>query len=60
MKGEEQLPIHYAAKYGAIAAFNLLVKLGANPLARDGMGRTPFYLAAAAGKYKKGSCRCIV
>ena len=30
--------------------FNFLVQLGANPVQRDGDGRTPFYIAAEIGR----------
>lgn len=53
MKGEDQLPIHFAAKHDSVEVFDLLVKLGADPLARDANGKTPFYLAAEAGKLKE-------
>ena len=48
--GEEQLPIHYAARYDSKDAFGILLEKGADPLARDAMGKTPLFLAAEAGK----------
>ena len=50
INGEGQRPIHFAAKYDATQAFDLLMALGANPLERDDNNRTPFFLAAESGK----------
>ena len=47
---ESQLLIHYAAKYNAIDCFDLLLEYGADPLAEDGSGQTPMFLAAQFGK----------
>ena len=49
--GEEQLPIHYAARYDSREAFGILLDKGADPLARDAMGKTPLFLAAEAGTF---------
>ena len=49
IKGEGQLPIHYATKFDAVEAFEALMELGSDPLIRDHRDRTPFFLAAEAG-----------
>ena len=48
--GEDQSPIHYAAKNNAIASMKMLLKLGANINDRDYKKRTPILLAAENGK----------
>ena len=48
---ESQSAIHYAAKYGSVDAFKILVELGIFPLVKDGKGRTSFFLAAYHGMF---------
>ena len=48
--GEDQSPIHYAAKNNAIASMKMLLKFGANINDRDYKQRTPILLAAENGK----------
>ena len=49
--GEDQTPIHYAAKNNAVASLKILLKLGANLNDRDYKQRTPIFLAAENGNY---------
>ena len=49
METQGQQPIHFAAKYNAVDAFEALIHLGADPIVRDSQARTPFFVAAAAG-----------
>ena len=49
MKGEEQYPIHYAAKYNNIEALELLIRKGATPHILDRKLRTPLHVAAEQG-----------
>lgn len=49
INGEEQLPLHFAARYDCVDAFTTLMNFGANPLERDGQGRTPLFVAAELG-----------
>ena len=58
MQGQQ--PIHFAAKYNAVEAFENLIQLGANPIARDSQARTPFFVAASAGMhYIKGHSKSM-
>lgn len=43
---EKQTPLHYAAKYNALASLKLLMNYKANITDRDHRGRTALYLAA--------------
>ena len=48
--GENQTPLHYAAKYGGYsAARSLLINYKANKECKDYQDRTPLYLAAECG-----------
>eukprot|EP00112_Aurelia_sp_Birch-Aquarium-sp1_P026162 Seg91.6 transcript_id=Seg91.6/GoldUCD/mRNA.D3Y31 product="Serine/threonine-protein phosphatase 6 regulatory ankyrin repeat subunit C" protein_id=Seg91.6/GoldUCD/D3Y31 len=48
-KGEFQTPIHYAAKNNAVYAAKCLMRLGADPTAKDYKQRTPVFVAAETG-----------
>ena len=50
-KGEQQAPIHYAAKYNAIDSLRALLELDANILERDYKQRMPLHVAAESGSY---------
>ena len=52
--GEDQTPIHYAAKNDAVNSLKVLVKLGSNLNCRDFKKRTPLQLAAELGKSVNG------
>ena len=49
-KGENQTPIHYAAKNNAVEAINVLIELGANICDRDYKDQMPLFVAADAGE----------
>ena len=51
-RGENQTPIHYAAKNNAIDALKVLIKLGADIGAKDYKNRTPLFVAAETGYMK--------
>ncbi|KAJ8306386.1 hypothetical protein KUTeg_016931 [Tegillarca granosa] len=52
-KGEEQTPVHYAAKNDACISLRTLIKLECDyKTVRDYKGRTPLHLAAELGKLK--------
>ena len=51
MKGEEQYPIHFAAKYNSMDALELLLQKGAKPDVLDGRLRTPLHVVAEQGFY---------
>ena len=46
--GEEQTPIHYAAKNDALNSIKMLLGYGANIDARDGKNRTPLQVEVIA------------
>lgn len=48
-KGENQTPMHYAAKSNAVEAINTLMELGASILDRDYKDQMPLFVAADAG-----------
>ena len=49
-KGENQTPMHYAAKNNATSTLKTLLNLGAFINARDYKMRTPLFVAAESGK----------
>eukprot|EP00795_Rhopilema_esculentum_P002479 gene2479-18141_t len=49
-EGELQTPIHYAAKFNAVASLKCLLKFGAKVSDRDYNDRTPLFLAAEQGQ----------
>lgn len=48
--GEEQTPLHYAAKNDAVDSLKVLLKIGCDMEARDNKLRTPLQVAAELGK----------
>ena len=48
--GENQTPIHYAAKNDADSALKELINIGADVNCRDYKQRTPLHVAAELGK----------
>ena len=48
--GENQTPLHYAAKNNAVEAMKTLLRLGANLNVRDYKDRTPLFVSAENGK----------
>ena len=48
--GENQTPLHYAAKNNSVEALKTLLRLGANLNVRDYKDRTPLFVAAENGK----------
>jgi len=57
-KKEQQTPIHYAAKYNAVEALNMLIKTEARLDDRDHKERTPLHLAAETGR--EAACRVLM
>ena len=57
-RGENQTPIHYAAKNNAIDALKVLIKLGADIGAKDYKNRTPLFVAAETGYMKWSAAQC--
>ena len=49
--GEEQTPMHYAAKNNAAASLKTMLRLGAHINERDYKKRTPLFVAAETGKF---------
>lgn len=49
--GEQQTPIHYAAKFNAVDSVKYLIQIGAKVWDRDYKERTPLFLAAEYGAY---------
>lgn len=47
--GEEQTPLHYAAKNDAVDSLKALIKIGCNMEVRDSKLRTPLQVAAELG-----------
>ena len=48
-QGEEQTPMHYAAKNNAAASLKIMLRLGAHINDRDYKRRTPLFVAAESG-----------
>ena len=51
-KGENQTPLHYAAKNNAVDCVRILLNMGADIGARDYKSRTPLFVAAETGMLK--------
>lgn len=49
--GEQQTPVHYAAKNDAVDSLKVLLKMGCDLESRDSKWRTPLQVAAELGKY---------
>ena len=48
--GEEQTPMHYAAKNNAAASLKTMLRLGAHINERDYKKRTPLFVASETGR----------
>ena len=48
--GEEQTPLHYAARYDSVEAMKVLIQAGAMIDGVDFLNRTPLHVAAETGK----------
>lgn len=47
--GEEQTPLHYAARYDSVEAIKVLIQSGAMIDGVDFLNRTPLHVAAETG-----------
>eukprot|EP00111_Clytia_hemisphaerica_P019381 TCONS_00057216-protein len=56
--GEDQAPIHYAAKYNAEDSLKVLLHMGANIEDKDYKNRTPLFVAAETGR--SGACTFLL
>jgi hypothetical protein len=54
---EDVMPLHIAAKYGALDSLELLLSAGISPFAKDKTGGTPLH--RAAGKFHPDSPLCV-
>ncbi|XP_012558139.2 uncharacterized protein LOC100201978 isoform X1 [Hydra vulgaris] len=56
--GENQTPLHYAAKNNAVDSTRIILHMGGDIGARDYKGRTPLFVAAETGRSQ--ACRFLI